>query len=963
MNHQFERDREQVTGCCEIVEFPSEERYRAIVEAQSELICRFRSDGTLTFVNFAYCQCFGKQRRELIGENFLQLIPESEREAVQQHWRSLNLDNPVGTYEHPILAPTGEMPSYQWSTRAIFAPQGRLLEFQSVGREIALAQPIAEFSNPATPDIDSHFRQFQAIFNDALDAILIADDAGNYIDANSAACQLFGLPREKLLGCNISKFTEPGFNFAEAWRSFLEQGRITGEFHLLCPDGTVRETEFAATSNILPHCHLSVLRDVTKRKQAEAALAEKQHFIEQISESISAILYIYDLIEQRNIYCNRQIAEILGYSSQDIQALGAMLLPTLLHPDDAVKLTARMERFATEEDGQIVETEYRMRHANGEWCWLYSRDTVFTRTATGQAQQILGVATDITHFKQVEQELRQSEEQLRLALEASQMGMWDWNILTNKITWSRGHEALFGLAPGAFDGSYTAFEDCIHPEDRAAIAQAVKRALSGQQEYHQEFRVLWPDGSIHWIEGKGKVFYNWQGQAVRMLGTILDISDRKFTEAQILALNAELEKRVLKRTEQLRRTNEELKQEILERKRAEEGLQLQARRERLVAGIAHRIRQSLNLDEILDTTVTQIRQFLECDRVLIYRTWSDGTGSVITEALAPGCPAILGQPLSEKIFPQECRQWYYQRRIRTIADVEQDDIAPDLANWLRQLGVKSKLVVPIVDQDSLWGLLIAHQCETPRRWQPWEIELLSSLATQIAIAIQQAELYSQLAAELAERKQIQQQRDRFFNLSLDMLMIANLDGYFVHANPAWEQTLGFTPQELTAYPFIEFVHPADRAATQVALDLLAAGISVNSFENRYRCQDGSYKWLCWNAVPFLEERLVYAVARDVTDRKLAEQALQESEERFRATFEQAAVGICHCSLDGRFFLFNQKFCDIIGYTPEETQALSHVEITHPDDLDIESEYIQQILVGTWSSYSLEKRYIHNQLFG
>jgi len=375
MNYQFERDDEQSAGSCEIAECPSEDRYRAIVEAQSEPICRFRSDGTLTFVNLAYCQCFGKQRRELIGENVLRLIPESEREAVQQHWRSLNPDNPLGTYEHPILAPTGEMPSYQWSTRAIFDPQGRLLEFQAVGREITLAQPIEEASNQASAptSINSPLRQFQAIFNEALDAILIADDAGTYLDANPAACKLFGLPREELLGCNISNFAEPGLNFAEAWCSFLEQGRITGEFRLLCPDGTVRETEFAATANILPHRHLSVLRDVTKRKQAEAALAEKQHFIEQISESISAILYIYDAIEQRNIYCNRQIAEILGYSSQAVQALGTMLLPTLLHPDDAVKLAAWMERFATAKDGEIVETEYRMRRADGEWCWLYSR--------------------------------------------------------------------------------------------------------------------------------------------------------------------------------------------------------------------------------------------------------------------------------------------------------------------------------------------------------------------------------------------------------------------------------------------------------------------------------------------------------------------------------------------------------------------------------------------------------------
>ncbi len=368
-------------------------------------------------------------------------------------------------------------------------------------------------------------------------------------------------------------------------------------------------------------------------------------------------------------------------------------------------------------------------------------------------------------------------------------------------------------------------------------------------------------------------------------------------------------------------TNEELRQEIQEPKRAEDALHLQTQRERLMVAIAQHIRQSLDLDEILSTTVQEVRQFLVCDRVLIYRTPSDGTGRVITEALAPGCSAILGQPLPPEIFPQEFHQFYYQGRIRTVTDVECDEMSPCLADMLRQIGVKSKLVVPIVHEEALWGLLIAHQCGQSRQWQQWEVNLLSSLATQVAIAIQQAELYSQLETELRERKQIQQERDRFFNLSLDMLMIGNLNGYFIHVNPAWEQTLGFTPAELTTQPYLTWVHRADQAATQAVSDKLAAGITIKSFENRYRCRDGSYKWLSWTAVPFLEEGLIYGVAHDITARKRMEDALKESQQKYQTLFEILPIGISITDEQGNLLEANPAFEKILGVSI--TKRLKH----------------------------------------
>ena len=125
--------------------------------------------------------------------------------------------------------------------------------------------------------------------------------------------------------------------------------------------------------------------------------------------------------------------------------------------------------------------------------------------------------------------------------------------------------------------------------------------------------------------------------------------------------------------------------------------------------------------------------------------------------------------------------------------------------------------------------------------------------------------------------------DRFFDLSLDMLCIAGFDGYFKRLNPAWERVLGYTVEELTARPFLDFVHPEDRPATEVESRKVSLGGSAISFENRYRAKDGSYRWLLWNATPHEEKELIYAAARDITEqKKLREQA--EAASRAKSDF-------------------------------------------------------------------------------
>ena len=132
-----------------------------------------------------------------------------------------------------------------------------------------------------------------------------------------------------------------------------------------------------------------------------------------------------------------------------------------------------------------------------------------------------------------------------------------------------------------------------------------------------------------------------------------------------------------------------------------------------------------------------------------------------------------------------------------------------------------------------------------------------------------------MVIDINSRKRAEEERDRFFSLSMDLLCIAGMDGYFKRLNPAWQHLLGYSTHELLSHPWLDFVHPEDQAVTVAEAEKLAEGALSLYFENRYRCRDGSYKWLAWKCVPAVGEGLIYAVARDMSDQKLAEKLLNE----------------------------------------------------------------------------------------
>lgn len=198
----------------------------------------------------------------------------------------------------------------------------------------------------------------------------------------------------------------------------------------------------------------------------------------------------------------------------------------------------------------------------------------------------------------------------------------------------------------------------------------------------------------------------------------------------------------------------------LTRKQGEIALQKQYEREKLILSITQRIRENLELQTILNTATEEIQQVIQADRVLIYRILPDRTGKVLAESVQPGWESILSRFYPEELFTQDIYSTYLTGKIYSISDVETESVIPCLVEVFQTMQVRAKIVVPIVLKQSLWGLLILHQCSSPRQWKSAEIDFLRQISQQLTIAINQAQLYEQIQFELEERERNLQEQKR-----------------------------------------------------------------------------------------------------------------------------------------------------------------------------------------------------------
>ena len=447
------------------------------------------------------------------------------------------------------------------------------------------------------------------------------------------------------------------------------------------------------------------------------------------------------------------------------------------------------------------------------------------------------------------------------------------------------------------------------------------------------------------------------------------------------------------------------KLEMTQRRRAERALLQQTNRERLVNQIAQHIRQSLNLNEVLATTVEDVQRFLQADRVLIYRLSDDGTGCAIHESVLPPYLKVLGQTFPAEVFPPEYHEAYSLGKTRAITNVEQADIEPCLTDFVKQFGVQAKLVVPIIQENRdiveeetpppslsspyLWGLLIVHQCSCPRQWETWEIELMQSLATQVAVAIQQSELYTQLQVlnqQLEQRVQnrtadlaasntslraeiLERQRTelalRHTNETLQALVRASRgaivmldrEGRVKIWNPAAEQMFGWTEAEVLDYP-----SPIGLEDPKLDYPTLQAnvlhGTTYSRLEFRQRTKDGLTIDIIFSAAPLTDSdgqiSGIVAVIADVTEQKERAEQLRLLQSVVVNT-NDAVIITEAAPIDEpgpRIIYANEAFTRITGYQSDEVLGKNPRILQGPKTDQSELQKIRRALAG-WESVTVE----------
>ena len=479
------------------------------------------------------------------------------------------------------------------------------------------------------------------------------------------------------------------------------------ECRVVNPDGHQRWLQGIAQPTQLETGEIAwdgVTLDISDRKTTELALQTSEQQISRILNSIGDGFLTLDR-EWRFVYLNSKAEQLLHCSREEL--LGQKAWD---HFPEAVDTKMYHHyHWAIAHQQSVAFEDYYPPLA-----------TWFEIFAYPFAEGLSVSFRDITQIKQAEQELTRLNNALSYAVEGisriNQQGCYQMVNQAYATTTGYTPEELIGLP----------WQTTVHPDDHERLAAA--------------FQTMLQTGSVE-MEAKG----------VRKDGTVF--------YKQVVMI-AEYE------------TTEALGQhefighfcfmkDISDRKAAELALRQQRDRERLLGSITRRIRQSLNLSYILRTTVNEVRQFLQTDRVVLYQMETTGSGRIIEESVASGWPTIFGQELYDPCFSATYTDQYFQGRVRCIADINSGEVTQCHADFLRQFGVRANLVVPIRQDRNLWGLLIAHHCQGPRQWSAADIDLLKQLSEQVSIALQQANLYQQAKLELKTRKQAEAELQQF----------------------------------------------------------------------------------------------------------------------------------------------------------------------------------------------------------
>ncbi len=653
-----------------------------------------KRDNPIIYCNAAFLEVTGYSYDEVIGRNcrFLQ-GPDTDQDSVEQIRQAIR----AGRDCQVVLQNYRKDGTAFWNELKISPVRdanGSLTHFISLLSDITERKLAQE---------RQQLMQFS--LENAADAVFYICPDAKFFYVNEAACKSLGYSREELLRMSLSDIN-PGFP-AEIWREHWEDVKQHGSFTLetqhRTKDGRLIPVEITLNYLKFNDQEYSCVfaRDISHRKHKDAALKKSDE-------------------QYRTLAKNFPNGAVLLFD-QDLRYLIAegVELATIGHSKESLEGKTLWDAFAPEVC-QSFEPAYRAALVGETTTFEFPYgDRVYlafilpVTNEDGEISAGMVMTQNITKLKQAEQDLQRSNALMKAQQDSALDGILVIDEKRALTSYNRRFCEMWGIPETVWhSGDKTTILNYILP-----LITQPQRVFS-QVEYLEQHPTLISRDEIYLKNGR--VFDCYSSPAISSSGECY---------GRIWSFR-----------------------DITERKQTEAALRQQAERERLLGGMNQRIRQSLNLTQVLNTAVAEVRQFLECDRTLIYRFHPDWSGTVDVESVAPGWTPAIGTRIEDTCFKENQAIFYQQGGVRATHDIYKAGLSPCHIKLLERFQVRASLVVPILQGNQLWGLMIAYQCSGSRQWQESEVELLKQLSIQLGIAIQQAALFKQVADELKERK-------------------------------------------------------------------------------------------------------------------------------------------------------------------------------------------------------------------
>lgn len=475
---------------------------------------------------------------------FLQMLHPEDRTQFQTNFEQAIAQETPFSIEFRIVRPDGSVRYLEGKAEIAYNAQGQAVKV------LGAILDITERKQNELEIIRSR-ELLEAVYNESADALFLVNvETLLTIDCNDRAVKLFAASNKaeliNIAGNTLQKqqFTPDELDSITA--EINQQGFWSLEIEYITKQGksfwgNIAAKQITVAGNVM---NLVRVTDITVRKRveegrkrAEIALRESEERLQLALEASGDGLWDWNILT-KEVYYSPRYLEMLGYTFDELPQ-DFSTWERLVHPED-LPWVEKILADHLKDSSVPYKFDYRLQSKSGEYKWIANYGKVVIRDVQGKPLRMTGTHRDISEqqaalreHKQAEAALAKSEEQLRLTLEFNHIGLWDWNVQTNEVTWNDNHYRLLGLEPEISAASYQLWRDRVHPEDVDRIEQAVSNALAQHINFQGEYRVIFPDGRVHWLTGKGRGVYNEAGDPVRMLGVIIDISEQKQAEAAL----------------------------------------------------------------------------------------------------------------------------------------------------------------------------------------------------------------------------------------------------------------------------------------------------------------------------------------------------------------------------------------------------------------------------------------------